>query len=214
MLRFGIPAVFLLVMLTACSGGGDDEGPTPTATPEAGARSNAPDSIRIPSIEVDAPVTLKQLVPNQPLPSPDSPDEVVLYDFGAALPGLGGSPGQGGNVVLAGENVNLRSCPDGPPPCLAVLGMLQVLEPGSAIELTWQGRVYKYQLVALCSVLTPDFEDGLYKRTAEEQLTLITSAGAWTPQTGWSHVLIGIAKPAPRTAIEACPEGTSEGAPG
>jgi hypothetical protein len=205
--------LLLAALFIACSGGDDDE-PTPTAPPQAAVRSSAPDSIRIPEIAVNARVTLKRLVAGEPLPSPDSPRDVALYEFGADLPNLGGAPGQGGNVVVAGENAAFSGCPGGPPPCLAVFGQLDNLRLGAAIDLTWQGEVYHYQLVALCNVRTREFSDGLYGRTAEEQMTLLTGAGAWTSETGWSHVLIGIAKPAPRTAIEPCPEGTSEGAPG
>lgn len=63
--------------------------------------------------------------------------------------------------------------------------------------------------MAKCSVPTLQFSDDLYQRTVEEQLTLMTGVGSWNNEVGWSHVLVIIAKPAPRTAVEACPQGTS-----
>jgi hypothetical protein len=202
-----------LILATACFGGGSDGDPAPGPTDAPPARSDAPDSISIPSIDVDAPLTLRELVPGQPLSSPDGPYDVAIYDFGPQLRALGGAPGEGGNVVLAGENLGLVGCVGADPPCNAVFRDLRAVDPGAAVGLTWRGSVYTYQVVSMCNIPTALFDDGLYHRTTEEQLTLLTGAGAWSSESGWSHVLIVIAKPPPRTAIERCPEGAVAGRP-
>ena len=206
-----------LALHVAC--GGDDKAPAPTpiATTAAGGAqpqaSSSDGAIFIPSIEVGAPLTVKVLVAGQPLPSPDGPNDVAIYDFGSDAPGLGGVPGEGGNVVLSGLNLAVEGCIRGEPPCDAVFRRLRTVDAGSNIDLLWQAETYRYQVVAMCSVPTANFGDGIYRRTTEEQLTLLTGAGNWRSDSGWSHVLIVIAKPAPRTALEPCPEGTRTGRP-
>jgi len=196
----------LAVLLVACGG---DDGVEPSATRDGAAAgsalTSAPDSISIPSIDIDATLTRKQLVPGEPPPSPDGPYDVAIYEAGPELADLGGSPGEGGNVVLAGESVALQGCVGAEPPCNAVFVSLRRIEPGAAVDLFWQGETFNYQVVARCFVATADFDEALYRRTAEEQLTLITGTGSWDNVRGWSHVLIIIAKPAPRTALESCP---------
>ena len=203
-----LAASFLFV---AACGGSNDE-PPPTATPdetiEATSEANEPDSISIPVIDVDAPLTPRQLADDSGLPSPEGPYDVAIYDFGSGRSDLGGAPGQGGNVVLGGQNLALQGCVGADPPCDGVFRSLRQLSGGEALDLAWQGNAYRYQVVAMCVVPTAAFDDSLYTRTAQEQVTLLTGAGAWDNQRGWSHVLVVIAKPAPRTAIEPCPEGT------
>jgi hypothetical protein len=164
-------------------------------------------SLSIPSLEIDAPVVLKRLRRGEALPSPDGRDDVALYEFGSELAGLGGAPGQGGNVVLSGRNLAIEDCEPAQPPCNAVFRSLRQIEAGALIELSWMSASYSYQAVSRCLVPTVTFGDGIYRRTTEEQLTILTGAGNWG-ENGFTHVLIVIAKPAPRTAIEPCPEGT------
>jgi LPXTG-site transpeptidase (sortase) family protein len=194
------------LLVVAC--GGDDEEAAPTATVAADGETSATDTISIPSIVVDAPLTPRRLIEGEPLPSPDGPYDVAMYDFGAGRTDLGGAPGQGGNVVLSGQNLALAGCIGAQPPCDAVFRSLRQVEGGAAVDLAWKGDVYDYQVVSVCTVPTADFDDDLYRRTPEEQLTLLTGAGDWNSTRGWSQVLVVIAKPAPRTAVEPCPEGT------
>lgn len=199
------------LLLAACGGGDSDVAPTATAeTTLNETLANSPGSIRISSIEVDAPLTLKHLVVGEPLPSPDGTTDVAIYDFGTEASTLGGFPGEGGNVVLTGRNLAIVGCAPAEPPCNAVFRRLNRIDPGSPIEVEWQGELLEYQVVAKCSVPTLEFNDSLYRRTAEEQLTLMTGVGNWNNEVGWSHVLVVIAKPSPRTAIEACPQGTTQ----
>ena len=211
-MRLRLSSLALLsVAALAIACGGSGEEPVPTATAEtttADSLANSPGSIRIPSIGVDAPLSLKHFVVGEPLPSPDGTSDVATYDFGTEADALGGFPGEGGNVVLTGRNLAIVGCAPAEPPCNAVFRGLNRIAPGSPIEVEWQGGLLEYQVVAKCSVPTLQFSDDLYQRTVEEQLTLMTGVGSWNNEVGWSHVLVIIAKPAPRTAVEACPQGT------
>ncbi len=209
-----LPLLLAVSLVAACGSDGDDDGVEPAAED---ATANPPaissGSIRIPSIDVDAPLTLKQLVVGEPLPSPDGIHDVAIYDFGSMEDALGGVPGEGGNVALSGRNLGIVGCAPAEPPCNAVFRRLTSVDPGAAIDLTWRGELLRYQVVAMCNLPTLQFDDRLYQRTAEEQLSLFTGVGRWNSEVGWSHVLIVIAKPAPRTAFEACPLGTFTGRP-
>ena len=210
---FAAVLLFSTTLLVVACGGGKDE--TPTATPSdapVGTQSTAsPDSIVIPSLGVDAPLTLETLTIGQALPSPNGNDDVALYDF-SAIAGLGGLPGRGGNIVLSGRSISDAGCGSLPAPCPAVFALLFKAAAGDPVTINWQGSKYDYQIVSVCNVAVTDFGDTLYHTTTNEQVTMLTGAGSLS-ETGFSSVLIVIAKPAPRTAIEPCPAGTSEGAP-
>jgi sortase (surface protein transpeptidase) len=205
--------LFILALVAACGGG--DENKAPTATPNdagAGPQSTfAAHSIVIPSIGVDAPLTPETLTVGQALPSPNGNDDVALYDF-SAIPGLGGLPGRGGNIVLSGRSISDVGCGSLPAPCPAVFVLLFKVAAGDPVTINWQGQEYDYQVVAVCNVAVADFGDTLYHTTTNEQVTMLTGAGSLS-ETGFSSVLIVIAKPSPRTAIEPCPAGTSEFVP-
>jgi hypothetical protein len=204
-------AVLLLaaLVLAGCSGG--DKGPAPTETVEP-LTASAGDSLRIPSLEIDAMLTLKQVTQGV-LPAPDSPYDVALYDFAAGSSGIGGTPGDGGTVVMGGRNLAVDGCLGAQPPCDGVFRRLRTIEPGAAVDVVWQSETYHYQAVAVCNVPASAFDDGLFQHGAEEQLTLLTGAGSWDERSGFSHVLIVVARPAPRTTTESCPAGTRTGRP-
>ncbi len=209
-----LPILLTVILIVAC--GGDDDGVERTATADdgtAGAQAISPGRIYIPSIDVEARLTSRQLVVWEPLPSPEGTRDVAIYDFGSERSDLGGTPGEGGNVVLSGHSLGIVGCEPAEPPCNAVFSGLRRVAAGSAVDLNLQGRLLQYQVVAMCNLPTLQFNDELYRRTTEEQSTLLTGAGNWNSEVGWSHVLIVIAKPAPRTAFEACPQGTFTGRP-
>ena len=201
----------VLAVLTEACGGGDKAPVTASSTSEPLAAS-AGDSLLIPSLEIDAKLTLTQ-VPQGVLPAPDSPYDVALYDFGADSQAIGGIPGDGGNVVIGGRNLATAGCIGAEPPCGGVFRLLRTIDAGAPIDVIWQGKTYHYQAVALCSLPAAAFGNGLFRRGDEEQLTLLTGAGFWDERTGFSHVLIVVARPAPRTATESCPPGTTDGRP-
>lgn len=208
-MRLAVTLALLGVLLAAACG--DSTPPEPTATP-APTATPVPDSLVIPSLGVDTPVRPKRFVLGRPLPDPDGPDDIALYDFGPRLPDLGGAPGRGGNVVLFGRSIS-EVCDTGEPPCDGALLRLEEIELGAVVELAWLGETHAYQAVALCSLPIAGFSDMLYQRTIEEQLTLLTGAGSWDASKGFSHVLIVVAKPAPVTVIEPCPAGSVPGKP-
>jgi len=210
-----LPALLLVTTIFIAACGGGDKNAAPTSTPDeasAGPRTtSAADSIVISNVAIDAPLTVEPLTVGEALPSPQGNDDVALYDF-SAVPGLGGLPGSGGNVVLSGRSISDTGCGAQPAPCPAAFGPLLKVAAGDPVVINWQGQEYTYQVVSVCNVAVAEFGDGLYRRTAEEQVTMMTGAGLLGP-AGFSHVLIVIAKPAPRTALESCPEGTLEGVP-
>lgn len=207
-MSLGAPFLLAVVLLLAVACGGDKASRSggwqayPTEVPS--------DSIVIPALGIDAPVSLKRYQLNAPLPSPDKAQDVALYDFRVA-PRLGGSPGAGGNVILAARSLSEIACGAKAPPCEGAFFQLPRAKPGVPIDLNWQGKAYRYQVVAVCNVAAAKFSDTLYLRTPSEQLTLLTGIGTVGDQ-GFSNLLIVIARPAPVTNVEACPEGTNTGA--
>jgi len=131
----------------------------------------------IPAIKVDAPVTAKTVDSDGLMPPPDGPQDVVVYDF-SALPGLGGSPGAGGNVILAGH-VDYHDY--GP----AVLWDLRDVKDGDQITVRL-GDGTEYEYIARSNrVVDPaaiSFND-IVAATPEESLTVITCAGDFDPGT-------------------------------
>ena len=195
-------SMILLSFLIAACGGDDGGAPAeqaaaPTATPR--------DGIVIRALGIDAPLTLKTYQVGAPLPSPNGPYDVALYDF-SRTPGLGGAPSAGGNVVMSGRSVADEGCVGSEPPCNGVFVRLRFIKPGDGIDLLWRGKEYRYQVVAVCGVPVAQFVDSVYRRTAEEQLTLLSDVR--DTRSGSSIVVVIVAKPAPVTAAEDCPAGT------
>jgi hypothetical protein len=204
-----LTSVLLAALLAACGGRSSTE---PPPGESGSATVVAEDSISIPSLGIRAPLSLKRYSLGAPLPSPNGSDDVAIYDF-SAVPAFGGVPGAGGNVILAGRSLSEVRCTDGAaPPCPGVFHDLTSIKPGDRIELAWRGREHRYQVVSICSVPVAAFDNPLYARTPREQLTLMTGAGRSGP-AGFSHVLLVIARQAPVTAMEPCPEGSREGLP-
>jgi hypothetical protein len=71
-----------------------------TGTPGRGDFTGA--RLIIPRIEVDAPFSYKVVGTDGQMPNPNSWDDVAYYDF-SQWPDLGGLPGKGGNIVVAGH---------------------------------------------------------------------------------------------------------------
>lgn len=200
-------AAAVSLLLVACSGG---DKTSSSSAGKAAATAVPRDSIVIPSVGIDAPVSLKRYQLNAALPSPDKAEDVALYDFPVATK-LGGSPGAGGNVILAARSLSEIPCGAKPAPCEGAFFQLPRAKPGDRIDLNWQGKAYHYQVVSVCNVAAARFGDTLYLRTATEQLTLLTGIGTVGEQVGFSNVLIVIARPAPVTTAEPCPDGTNTG---
>ncbi len=152
----------------------NDSVPSPAASPTSVAQV---DRLVIPAISLDAPVTPKAVDGDGQMPSPDGPQQVVFYDF-SAWPGLGGSPGEGGNTVLAGH-VDYHDY--GP----AVFAKLNDLREGDRITVRLRdGTEYEYttQSNRVVNPSSTSFDE-IVAATPEESLTLITCAGAFDSST-------------------------------
>jgi LPXTG-site transpeptidase (sortase) family protein len=140
-------------------------------TGEAGRGDFGGTRLVIPKIGVDAQFSIKEVGTDGQMPNPDGPEDVAYYDF-SQWPGLGGVPGKGGNVVLAGHVDYIRYGP-------AVFWRLHELEPGDTVEIQLaDGTTATYkiefnkQLDASAADWTP-----IVQATADESITLITCGG-------------------------------------
>ncbi len=127
----------------------------------------------IPSINVDAPFSYKVVPPDGQMPNPNSWDDVAYYDF-SQVPDLGGLPGKGGNIVIAGHVDYVRHGP-------AVFWQLRDLKPGDLVTIRMQdGTEYTYK-IEFNKVLDPNGADwsGIVSATADESVTLISCTGVF-----------------------------------
>lgn len=125
----------------------------------------------IPKIGVDAPFTVRQVPTDGQMPNPRGPEDIAYYDF-SQWPGLGGLPGKGGNVVLAGHVDYINYGP-------AVFWKLNELGPGDRVQIQLDdGTTVEYQIVFNKLIENSDADwSGIVQATKEESITLITCAG-------------------------------------
>lgn len=210
-------------VLTACGGSANSSSePTSTSIPEASPTRIAAtptiqvppdDRLRIPSIGVDAPLSVKPVQKDGALPANNSPDDVVLYDFSQNWPTLGGSPGSGNTVVNGKLDSGSIPCKNGtvPAPCKAVFWDLNQVKKGAQILLFMKQQAYVYTVSIVCSISNSGQFDPALQKTATERLTLTTATGTFQGQ-GYSHTLLVIAERGQNTITE-CPQGTLPGLP-
>jgi len=149
----------------------------------SGTNPNAPvpgaegDRLLIPSIGVDAPLTMRVVTTDgngaARMENPEGPKDVAWYDF-SAFDSLGGRPGVGGNTVLSGH-VDYHDY--GP----AVFWDLRKLEVGSEIIVHLRdGSEYKYA-VQWNRTVEPSSTtwSEIVASTSQESLTMITCAGTF-----------------------------------
>jgi LPXTG-site transpeptidase (sortase) family protein len=148
---------------------------------------------------VNAPLSLKTVNLDGAMPDPNGPDDVALYNFSPFGPGLGGTPGKGGNVVMAGHvDSGLRPCKNGTvqPPCQAVLWDLSEMRVGDEVEIRYGGQSIKYRVTANPSIKTGEADwTKIVTSTAEESLTVITCGGDFnrvTREYGSRQVLTAV----------------------
>lgn len=128
----------------------------------------------IPKIGVDAPFTYKLVPSSGQMQNPNGPWDVAYYDF-ANHDGLGGLPGAGGNVVLAGHVDYINVGP-------AVFWSLDTLVAGDVIQIRLSsGTVAEYEVVfnKYIEVNQGDWQS-IVAGTAEESVTLITCTGEFS----------------------------------
>jgi len=131
------------------------------------------DRLLIPKIGIDAPFSDKVVPPDGQMPNPNSWDDVAYYDF-SQFSGLGGLPGKGGNIVIAGHVDYIRHGP-------AVFWRLHELQPGDIVTIRMtDGTEYNYK-IEFNKVLDPNAADwtGIVSATADESVTLITCTGVF-----------------------------------
>jgi LPXTG-site transpeptidase (sortase) family protein len=139
------------------------------------------DRLIIPSIGVDAPMTMRVVTTDAngaaKMENPEGPTDVAWYDF-SAFTGLGGRPGVGGNTVISGH-VDYHDY--GP----AVFWDLRNLEAGSEITVHLRdGSEYKYT-VQWNRTVEPSSTawNEIVASTSQESLTMITCAGTFDSST-------------------------------
>jgi LPXTG-site transpeptidase (sortase) family protein len=131
----------------------------------------------IPSIGVDAPFSVRNVGRDGQMPDPDGAWDVAWYDF-SDWPLLGGTPGLGGNVVVAGH-VDYTGV--GP----AVFWDLEDLQAGDIVQIRMQdGSLVTYEVVfnKWVSVDSDVFRDwsSIVAGTSPESITLITCGGEFS----------------------------------
>ena len=144
--------------------------------------------IRIPRINVDAPIQQKGIKPDGTMESPNGPDDVAWYGFTP-------KSGLGGNAVYSGHVDYINHGP-------AVFWDLKKLQDGDQIEvLLIDGVVLQYQVSAIQLYDTDDIPmQEVLAQTATESVTLITCGGDFAAGS-YSHRLVlratrsGVVKP-------------------
>jgi sortase (surface protein transpeptidase) len=241
MFKFVVPALVLAALLSACGGSGKSnseptsvpthvaevsstvvvatQAPTqiPTQAPPPTATVAIPtdNRIQIPSIGVDAPLSLKTVVKGEALPNPDGADDAAVYDFSQSYPESGGLPGAGNTVISGRPRTAKIPCKSGtvPPPCDAVFVDLSKVQIGDKVQVSWDQKAYSYSVSAVCSLpITGNF-DPVVAKTTVERLTLFTVGGTLDQSTHtYSDYVIVVADREPGTN-SGCPSGTKQGPP-
>ncbi len=129
------------------------------------------DRLVVARLGINAQVNVRDVGYDGELGNPVGADDVVRYNF-AALRGLGGYPGNGGNTVIAGHVDYI--C------CLAVFAPLRNVQVGDIIDYyRGDGGVIEYQ-VDWFDDLSPDTNwNGVVAATRTESITLITCNGTF-----------------------------------
>jgi LPXTG-site transpeptidase (sortase) family protein len=147
-------------------------GPSPTPTNRFPPGSIAPVArLRIPRVEIDAPVVVRGVDPAGKMLTPDNAYDTAWYDFSAR-------PGSDGNAVFSGHVDYVRVGP-------AVFWNLKDLEQGDLIEVEMEdGAVYTYAVntkIQYDAATAP--VDAIVGPSPEQQVTLITCSGTFSNAT-------------------------------
>ncbi len=141
--------------------------PEPQGDPRLAALSI--NRVKIPAIDVDAPIVVLGVHPDGTMASPSGPNAVAWYTFSA-------KPGEIGNVVLSGhlDYINVGA---------AVFWRLSELRPGDELQLLMEDdTLVRYVVESLNEYdeTTAPVQD-IVGPTANESITLITCAGSFDP---------------------------------
>lgn len=148
--------------------------------------------LRIPSIDVNAPVGYRYVGPDGVMPNPNGPADVSWYDF-SGWNNYGGGPGGGQNSIFAGHvdyNANLHYAPvhyRG----RGVFYDIALLKPGDQIHVDIAGTTISYSVEWIRDVAADsgaDWAQLLSASVPEESITLITCGGDFDVNTlEYSH---------------------------
>lgn len=125
----------------------------------------------IPSINVNAEFSYHEVPTSGVMPNPNGPTDVAYYDFGLH-PCCGGTPGKGGNVVLAGHVDYINYGP-------AVFWDIHNLKAGDRVQIQMEdGSVIEYAIEFNKFIEVGDADwSAIVSATADESITLITCGG-------------------------------------
>lgn len=125
----------------------------------------------IPKLGIDAPFTVRVVGGDGQMPNPLGPEDVAWYDF-SGWDGLGGLPGKGGNVVVAGHVDYINYGP-------AVFWDVRSLRPGDRVQIRLTGgSVIEYAIEFNKRVIADEADwTAIVAGTSEESVTVITCVG-------------------------------------
>ena len=135
------------------------------------------DSGRCGTTSISAPVNVYDMTDsNMGIPIADC--DVVRENFGAAFPGYGGYPGNGGTTVLAGHV-------DYHPNYQAVFWNLRSIQNGAEIDyIRGDGKVITYSVDWAAPISDPNYDwSGLVAAGSTETIVLITCDGTFNSAT-------------------------------
>ena len=181
--RTALAAVLTAGLVAGCGGGSEAGAGSPAAQPSAGtaprfesyqdvpARRSAPARLRIPSLQVDAPVGPVGKAPDGSVEVPQRWEEVGWYDGGAR-------PGEQGPAVLLGHVDSKR----GP----AVFVRLPQVEVGAVVEvLDSEGGTTRFSVDRVEQHPKTRFPtEAVYLPVLRPELRLVTCGGAFDRATG------------------------------
>jgi sortase (surface protein transpeptidase) len=149
--------------------------------------------LRIPTINVDAPIGRSLVDAGGQLANPLGPTDVVWYDFGSRKD-LGGAPGAGKNAVFAGhvdrsglvEYANANYSGPG------VFFFLDRLTPGDVVEVTTNGKTLRYAVVWAKQVPAETNWNELFSSDVlGDSITIVTCGGDFDYDTHeYKHRLV------------------------
>lgn len=125
----------------------------------------------IPKLGIDAPFTVRTVGDDGQMPNPQGPEDVAWYDF-SRWDGLGGLPGKGGNVIVAGHVDYINYGP-------AVFWDIRTLQAGDRVQIRLSdGSVIEYA-IEFNKRVDADNADwtAIVAATGDESVTLITCVG-------------------------------------
>lgn len=121
------------------------------------------------SRNINAPVNIRDIGPDGTMGDPAGKDDVVRYNF-AIFPGYGGTPGQGGTVVVA-AHVDYRPNFQGP------FWSIRSAQPGELIDYYKDGAKITYQVDWVRQLAPGGDWSSLFISTNPESLIAITCDG-------------------------------------